>query len=1544
MDSHKDGSGEMSGFAGTGFFRDLVEQAPDAIFVHDTVSVLYANRAAAGLFGADSPQDLEGRDIWSLIHPEERGALRARSLELLAGDVDSLGRTHERRIVTLDGRTIHIDGTAAVIPHEGRRLIAVHLRNASQLVSSREEQRQVREELARQVSLRTADMNQAVEEMWREVQARRDTEGRLRDSENRFRTIFELVNLPMTLSSMEDGRFVEVNSEFCRAMGKSRDEILGRTMEELQFFHDPGQLPEILRALDRDGTYTGEVLVDTALGVRNFLEWVKVFEMDGRRFLLAAANDVTDSRRALEALRESEEKYKFLVETTATGYVIVDGDGRILDANPEYVRLTGHRDLAEILGRSVTEWTAPHDRERNATEVQRCVREGSVRNLEVDYVDREGRLTPVEINANLTTFGNETWILGLCRDISSRRQAEAAIKKSEERFRTLLSNAPIPMSLSTMDGVFVEVNDEFSTVTGYAREEVLGRTPVQVGMSADAARLRELLAVLADRGGFDGEPTYTMKDGSRRTFLGRGTMLRLDGVPHVLVGMVDITERRKMEQRLRESEESFRAIFQISGVALTLSRVDDGTIVLANDEFLRAAGRAREEVVGRTTQEVGLFRDPDLRRELLEILARDGRHQREIEVSHPEGVRTFLWSGAIVDIEGVPHLLGASLDITSRQHAEAKLRASEEFFRAAFQVSGVALSLSSMAEGRIVEVNDEFLRVAGLGREEVIGRTVRELNIYPDPALRSKFMEGYLRDGKLSGEYTFRLPGGEVRQFLWSGVMVDLGGKSHLLVAATDITERRVAEIALAESEDRFRTLTEQLPNSVLIFDLDRGGVSFANRMAEELIGIPRETLMGPGFNPFALVDESFHALMRQAQEVHRKGGDMGPMEMSFRTPSGAERQSIIHARPIVHHGSRLVICVITDITERRRMETSLRESEERYRAIVDNSPFAFIIHQDGRPIFFNKAARALLGYESADQAKPLSVFDMIHADDRAMAMDNYRRRIAGETIPLYEVRLLHRDGSMRHVRMGGAVFSYDGRPAAMISCMDITAVREAERALRDSEERFRTLAEELPAMVFINQGGRVVYANQKSVEAMGYTLDEFTAAEFDFLCLIAPESRGGIRENFARHARGEDVPPYEYRLVTRAGGSIDAVIHTRLIDYSGRPAILGIVTDITELKKAQEAVLQSEENLRRIVESSPLGILVHEDGVFVAANPASVALLRGNSERDILGRTVWSFVEPGFVPLVENRYDDLHQGPRSLKAAEYRIVLLDGSVTDVEMISQSFPVGDRLRVLTIMRDISDRKAADKVILEARRALERQNEELRALDRIRETIIRDVSHELKTPIAKQQMQLQLLRRMIASWGREGESENVVRVMKESLARQETAIRNILDLARLESGGRKYTFEPVSLAESVREVLAEFDQLFDEQGVEVRTAFGKAVIASDREMLWHVFSNIVSNAVKFRRATRPRIDIEVTTRDGEAVVTLADNGIGLSPEAQERVFDRFFKVAPSSEGSGIGLSLVRKIVHDLGGRICVESAGEGLGTTVTVWLPLEGGTT
>ena len=207
-----------------------------------------------------------------------------------------------------------------------------------------------------------------------------------------------------------------------------------------------------------------------------------VFE-DGRKGVSVIFEDVTQHKRAEEALQNSEMQYRSLVETTGTGYVIIDKDGRVNTANQEYVRLTGRSTLAEIVGRPVTDWTAPYDLERNAREIEQCFREGQVRDLEIDYQKPDGTIQPIEINASIIQSGLGEIILTLCRDITKRRQAEEVLRQSEETFRSLVQESSDGIVITDEEGGVIVWNNALTQISGIPRDEALGNFYVDLMVS-----------------------------------------------------------------------------------------------------------------------------------------------------------------------------------------------------------------------------------------------------------------------------------------------------------------------------------------------------------------------------------------------------------------------------------------------------------------------------------------------------------------------------------------------------------------------------------------------------------------------------------------------------------------------------------------------------------------------------------------------------------------------------------------------------------------------------------------------------------------------------------------------------------------------------------------------------------------------------------------------------------------------------------------------------------------------------------------------------
>jgi|GEM_PF-2547728 len=254
----------------------------------------------------------------------------------------------------------------------------------------------------------------------------------------------------------------------------------------------------------------------------------------------------------------SEEKYRALIETTDTGYLILDSGGKVLDANAEYVRLSGHESLNEIIGRSVVEWTAEYDRGRNATEVEKCSQQGFIRNLEIDYIDKQGHITPIEIQASIVKAGSTIQILSLCRDITERKRAEKALQDSEEKYRSLIDNIPDVIYTTASDGITVFISNTVEKVYGFTPQEIYqGGDAIWFGRihPDDVETVKEKFrALIEERQLFEIEYRIQRKD-ERWIWLHdravatyeKGGIWYFDGI------FTDITERKKAEETRLEN-------------------------------------------------------------------------------------------------------------------------------------------------------------------------------------------------------------------------------------------------------------------------------------------------------------------------------------------------------------------------------------------------------------------------------------------------------------------------------------------------------------------------------------------------------------------------------------------------------------------------------------------------------------------------------------------------------------------------------------------------------------------------------------------------------------------------------------------------------------------------------------------------------------------------------------------------------------------------------------------------------------------------------
>ena len=584
--------------------------------------------------------------------------------------------------------------------------------------------------------------------------------------------------------------------------------------------------PVPLRA--RDGT---RILVETK---------IMQGEWQGQKALLGISHDVTQRKQAEEATQESEEKYKALVETTGTGYVILDPDGKVLGANQEYVRLTGHGSLREIIGKNIIEWTAAHDRKRNVVEIRKCMEQGFVRNLEVDYVTQRGQVTPVEINATVIKSGKTVHILSLCRDITERKQTEKTLQHERNLFRTVLDNLPSIIFIKDKEGRYVLSNRAHQHVLGATEEALLGQTAFNFHPH-DLARQYQEDEKQIMRGG---EPLPPKEERALNRGLGRYRWHLTSRIPFKdeaggVIGIVgishDITDRKSAEEVLRESQALYHSfVDQLPAAVFRKDR--EGRYVMVNPRFCQLKGIKAEEFLGKTAMEVATLQTSRqgkegqatkyaaLGDEVHEQIMNTGKPiETEEEYTDADGGKQF-FQVVRMPVFGPDRTVvgtqGILFDVTARKQAEETIIRERQLLRTLIDLLPETFYIKDL-DSRFLVANVALAKHFGKKTPaEILG--LSDADFFPaELAARYRAAELKVFGGEplIDHEGAGVSPVGRKCTHLTTKVPFrDSQGRIQGLVGiGRDITERKKAEEALRQGEIRLekinRCLVELGPN-----------------------------------------------------------------------------------------------------------------------------------------------------------------------------------------------------------------------------------------------------------------------------------------------------------------------------------------------------------------------------------------------------------------------------------------------------------------------------------------------------------------------------------------------------------------------------------------------------------------------------------------------------------------------------------------------------------------------------------------------------------
>jgi len=1486
--------------------------------------ILIANPALLRMLGYDSFEELTKRNL------EEVGFEPQYSRSDFKKRIETDGR-----VVGLEADWVRRDGTILSV-RESAKAIRDELGNVLYYEGTVEditERKRAEQELRRHRD----HLEEIVAARTRELERNNEA---LRIAEVRFRSLIEQTtdavfcyeydppiptDLPpeQQVRSLYDGILVECNDACAKSHGaKHADEVIGKRLTEL-FRTTPGSLDKLFTAMIEGGYRIVDAEVTEKHKDSTEMYYLYnghgVIE-DGRLVRIwGTFRDITDRKKSQETLRQ----YEFMVESAHDAIFFKDRQSRYIIANQKTLESFG-LPREKVIGKS--DYEIMPDKEQanhNINDDKVVFKTGKPKEIIKEMTGADGKkywFEAVKV-PHFDENGDVVGLIGIARDITERKQAEEELRIREQKLRALL-NAPTESAiLVDVDGTILDINRIAAQRLGKSTEQLIGMgiydyLPAEIA-DFRKARGKEMYSSGKPLRFQDEREGHYYDNNIYPVFDDKGK------VNAVAVFSQDITEQKQADRQIRE-----RAKIIDSTTDSVIKTNRDGIVTMWNRGAERIFGYTAEEIIGRPIDTLYPEQERSRLAEIIETLLRGEEiSTTEVTCVHKNGSPVELALSVLPlkdDSGNVIDFVGISKDITDRKKAREALQKSEKRYRTVIENAGEGIVVAQ--DGMLRFVNSQHTSVTGRSQEESMSRPFIEF-VHPDD--RKRVAEVHIK--RLRGEQVpsvseFRIidENGQTRWLENNGVLVEWDDRPASLNFLRDITARKNAEEALRERDDMIRALVETSCDWIWSIDLNSVH-TYCNPAVEQILGYSPDELVGKRSLDLLHDDDRVKVEANLPIWIDEKRGWSNLM-LRWKHKDGTYRYLESSAVPMLSSENELIGFrgVDRDITDRKRAEDILTETTGLLETIFAHTHI-LIAYLDSQFNFVrvNHAYAQTDGHESAFFVGRNHFELFPNAENEAIF-----REVVESGIPYFaeakpfeyaehpERGITYWDWSLVPIKERDGVVS-----GLVLTLADVTERKQAEEALRESEEKFRSLAEQSPNMIFINKKGKVVYANKKCEELLGYKREELCSEDFDFRTLVEPESLSLVSDNFTRHLRGEEVRPYDYCLINKKGERIEAINASKLIQYEGQTAILGIVTDITGRKRAEQALRESEERLKILFESAPDAIyLADSEGRFVDGNRRAETLT-GYAREDMIGKTVADsdLLSAEQLSRAEANLRKVISGDLS-GPNEYTVKRKDGTYVSIEVRNFPVKIGGKILSLGIARDITEHKRTEQELLEHQAKLKSLASQLSLTEeRERHRLATDLHDQISQSLVISKIKLDQLRRSSGS-------DELDELLED--------ISNCL--GQVINDTRALTFDlsyPILYELGFEAAVSEWliDQIQEKYQIETEFKDDGLPKPLDDDICVLLFRNVrelLINVVKHAQATKIRVSIRKV--NGNIQVSVEDNGVGFDPLEVTR---------KATKRAEFGLFSIRERLEQLGGIIVIESK-PGSGSKITMRAPLK----
>jgi PAS domain S-box-containing protein len=783
-----------------------------------------------------------------------------------------------------------------------------------------------------EIASSTAALEQHQLKLQNELMERARAEVALRASEERFRQIAESINEVFWVADIGRNEFVYVSPAYEHVWGRSCASLYANAKSAVEAIHpdDVERVKAHAAAANPEGALEAVYRVVRPDGT---IRWVRdrafsVMDEDGKPYrIVGIAEDITESRKAEEALRESEQRFRELVEAARDVIFVLGADGTIRSLNPAFEQTTG-RKAEDWIGRPFAPLIHPDDLPKAMELFAATLRGERSSPFELRVCSITGEYLTAEFATSPHVHeGNVIGVLGIGRDISERKRTEEALRRSEEKFRTLAETMAAGTFIFQNEKL-VYVNEAAQRMTGYASAELLKQDfwkvihPDHLVMVRERGRAR----LRGESVPSSYEVKILTKSGETRWVAFTAGMIDYQGAPAVLGTAFDITGRKLAEERLRKLQQEQQTILDLVPSFIWYKDCHN-RILRLNRAAAQSIGKSVGEIEGRRTEEFYPDEAAKYYADDLEVI-----HSGKPKLGIVEELLTASGEKRWVQTDKVPmrdergEVIGvivSAMDITERKRAEEELRTQ-------------AMVLQNMAEGVVVSseegvmllTNPAFDAMFGYERGELTGKHVSIVNDLPpeeNARLVASVIEVLQREGEWAGEFVNRKKDGTRIITLARISKVELSGRVCWVCVQQDITARKRDEAALRDAEEKWRSLMDNSRDIISIVN-DRGDILYINRV---LTGFDKAKVIGT--NTFDYVSPENRDVQRRALASVFGKGEPQYYEVEG---AGAEAKATWYetrAVPITHDGAVIAAMLISsDISDRKRLEREVLEISER--------------------------------------------------------------------------------------------------------------------------------------------------------------------------------------------------------------------------------------------------------------------------------------------------------------------------------------------------------------------------------------------------------------------------------------------------------------------------------------------------------------------------------------------------------------------------------------------------------------------------------------